>query len=330
MKETNKLPYLENGDPMPVLAAPMAGVTDKVYRRILREMGVDYCFTEMVCAKALVYRNKKTQTLLDISGEETYCGVQLFGANPMEMAEAAHYAEEHGARVIDINMGCPVPKVVNNGEGSALLKDPILAEKILRRVTEAVSVPVTVKLRRGFDNDEKGYDLALRLEQAGAAAITVHGRDRVQYYSGKADWEFIGKVKDALSVPVIGNGDIFTVADAFAMAEKTGCDGVMVARGLEGNPWLIRNTQNKKRGLPEETPAPAEIVSLALRQLRDCVDLYGEWLGIRFMRKFLGWYIRGFRDSAAARNELNRLTETAAIEEYLLRWAENAARNGEK
>lgn len=300
----------------------MAGITDKVYRRIMREMGIDYCFTEMVCAKALVYRNEKTRALLDISGEEDFCGVQLFGANPMEMAEAARYAEAHGARVIDINMGCPVPKVVNNGEGAALLKNPILAEKIVKAVKEAVAVPITVKLRRGFDGGMEGLELARRLEAAGVAAITVHGRDRAQYYSGVADWEFIAKVKAALSVPVIGNGDIFRGEDALRMVERTGCDGVMVARGMQGEPWLIRNIRACFRGEEEYTPTPRERAEMAIRQLHGTMELYGEWMGIRFMRKFFGWYIRGFREAAATRNALNGFTEAAAIEEYLLAWAE--------
>lgn len=300
----------------------MAGITDKVYRRIMREMGIDYCFTEMVCAKALVYRNEKTRTLLDISGEEDFCGVQLFGANPMEMAEAARYAEAHGARVIDINMGCPVPKVVNNGEGAALLKNPILAEKIVKAVKEAVAVPITVKLRRGFDGGMEGLELARRLEAAGVAAVTVHGRDRAQYYSGVADWEFIARVKAALSVPVIGNGDIFRGEDALRMIERTGCDGVMVARGMQGEPWLIRNIRARFRDEEEYTPTPRERAEMAIRQLHGAMELYGEWMGIRFMRKFFGWYIRGFREAAATRNALNGFTEAAAIEEYLLAWAE--------
>lgn len=325
MRETEPC-YLKNRKHPPVLAAPMAGITDKVYRRIMREMGIDYCFTEMVCAKALVYRNKKTKALLDISGEEDYCGVQIFGANPMEMAEAARYAESKGARVIDINMGCPVPKVVNNGEGAALLKNPILAEKIVKSVKEAVNVPVTVKLRRGFDGGMEGLDLAHRMECAGAAAVTIHGRDRAQYYSGVADWDFIAQVKDALSIPVIGNGDIFCAEDAVRMLRETGCDGVMIARGMQGEPWLIRNIQARFCGEEEYIPTPRERAELAIKQLRGSVELYGEWMGICFMRKFLGWYVRGFREAAVARNTLNGFIEAAAIEEYLVTWAEKAER----
>lgn len=321
MKRTSELCYF-SADDFPVIAAPMAGITDKVYRRILANMGIDYCFTEMICAKALVYRNKKTQTLLDICGEEERCGVQLFGANPGEMAEAARYAEAHGAKVIDVNMGCPVPKVVNNGEGAALLKNPRLAEEILSEMKKAVSVPITVKMRRGFDGVMEGFELAKRMEAAGASAVTVHGRDRAQYYSGEADWNFIAKVKAALTIPVIGNGDIFSAADAQAMVEATGCDGVMIARGMEGNPWLVRNIKAAQKGLPPYSPTAEEVADIAIAQLKESAALYGKWMGIRFMRKFLGWYVRGRRDAAAARNALNRMTEISEIEAFLRSWAE--------
>lgn len=305
-----------------MLAAPMAGITDKVYRRILRDLGATYCFTEMVCAKALAYQNQKTYTLMDIAGEEEFCGVQLFGADPQEMAVAAQVAAARGAKVIDVNMGCPVPKIVNNGEGSALLKNIPLAEEIVRTMVAAVTVPVTVKLRRGFDGGDEGLELAKRMEDAGAAAITVHGRDRAQYYNGEADWDFIAKVKDALAIPVIGNGDVFMPEDAKRMLKETGCDGVMVARGMLGNPWLFQNIIASLQGGTEIVPTAEDRVDLAIRQMRASVVLYGEWLGIRFMRKFFGWYIRGFRNAAEARNELNRLTEAGAIEDFLLILAE--------
>lgn len=324
MKKISKPCYLQGNASSAILGAPLAGITDKVYRRIMREQGIDYCFTEMVCAKALVYRNKKTLSLLDIEGEEDYCGIQLFGADPAEMAEAARFCEEAGAKVIDINMGCPVPKVVNNGEGSALLKNIPLAEEILRSVCSAVSVPVTVKLRRGFDGGREGLSLALRMEEAGAAAITVHGRDRVQYYSGKADWNFIAELKSKLSIPVIGNGDIFSSADACRMLAETGCDGVMIARGMLGNPWLIQNIKAELCGGELHVPSAEERANLAVRQLKESIELYGEWLGIRCMRKFLGWYIRGYRDSAAARHRLNGMTDAAEIETFLTEWGKNA------
>jgi nifR3 family TIM-barrel protein len=300
----------------------MAGITDKVFRRILREMGATFCFTEMVCAKALVYQNRKTFQLMEIAGEEEFCGVQLFGADPEEMKEAACMAVERGAKVIDINMGCPVPKVVNNGEGSALLKNIPLAEKIVSSMVKAVDVPVTVKLRRGFDGGYEGLELAKRVENAGASVVTVHGRDRMQFYNGKADWDFIAKVKEALTIPVIGNGDIFEAEDAVGMLRETGCDGVMVARGMLGNPWLIQNIEAALTGKKPITPDADDRVNLAIRQLKESVSLYGEWLGVRFMRKFLGWYVKGFKDAATARNRLNQLTQATAIEDYLRNLAE--------
>lgn len=302
----------------------MAGITDKVYRRILESMDVSFCYTEMVCAKALMFRNQKTEGILDISGEEDICGVQLFGADPEEMAGAARIAAARGAKTVDINMGCPVPKVVNNGEGSALLKNIPLAVEIVKAMKAAVDVPLTVKLRRGFDGGREGLELAQRLEEAGVAAITVHGRDRAQYYSGKADWDFIAEVKAKLSIPVIGNGDIFTPQDAAAMVRHTGCDGVMVARGMLGNPWLIKNIRAEFAGLPYYEPTPREKAETAINQLKESMELYGEWLGIRFMRKFFGWYVRGYRGAAATRNLLNGLTEADAITEALLKWSETA------
>lgn len=307
-----------------VLTAPLAGITDKVYRGILREMGAGFCFTEMVCAKALIYQNKKTHAIMDISGEESFCGIQLFGSDPEEMAEAARMAVQEGAPLIDINMGCPVPKVVNNQEGAGLLRDIPRALRITEAVAKAVDVPVTVKLRKGFAGEGAGLKLALSLPQAGAAALTLHGRDRVDYYSGQADWDCIKWLKEEVKVPVLGNGDIFTADDAVSMLNYTHCDGVMVARGMLGNPWLIRDIAAVLGGSPLPQPiTAAERLAMAVRHLEGACDLYGDWLGIRNMRKFLGWYLKGFPKAAKDRAKINTLTDKNEIKEFLLKIGED-------
>lgn len=301
----------------PVVTAPLAGITDKVFRGILAEMGAGLTFTEMVCAKALIYQNKKTHAIMDITGEDN-CGIQIFGADPQEMATAAKMAAANGAPVIDLNMGCPVPKVVNNREGSALLRDIPLALRITEAVAQAVDVPVTVKLRKGFAGEGAGLALAKLLPEAGAQAITVHGRDRTAYYSGKADWNAIKEIKENVKIPVIGNGDIFTPQDAVSMLEFTGCDGVMLARGILGNPWLVRDAVALLQGQAvPPSPTPAERAALAIRHLEESCELYGQWQGIRYMRKFLGWYIKGFRDAAKRRRQINTLTDKEEIKALL-------------
>ena len=312
-----KLPYFKATE-SPVLAAPMAGITEKIYRGILREAGADYCFTEMVCAKALLYENEKTFGILDIEGQEDFCGIQLFGADPLEMAKAAELACKAGAEVIDVNMGCPVPKIVNNHEGSALLKDIPLAVKIIKAMLSAVDVPVTVKLRKGFDGGNEGIELAKAVEQAGVSCITVHGRDRVDYYGGKSDTESIAAVKKAVKIPVIANGDIFTPQDAARVLRETGADGIMVARGIEGNPWLITDIKRSRAGETLTEPTLEDKIRLNISQLEAYCQRYGEYTGIRLMRKFNGWYVRGFRGSAALRDKLNHLEKQDDIKCCLL------------
>lgn len=310
----------------PVITAPLAGITDKVFRNILYSMGAGLCYTEMVCAKALLYQNKKTHAIMDIKGEEDVCGIQLFGSDPEEMAKAARIAAESGAQVIDINMGCPVPKVVNNKEGAALLLDTPWALRIAETVVKAVDIPVTVKLRKGFDGEMAGVKLAATLPQVGIKAITVHGRDRTAYYSGKADWDAIKEVKETVSIPVIGNGDIFTHDDAVAMLNHTNCDGIMLARGILGNPWLVRDTVAALKG--ETVPAPPnseQRISMAIGHLEESCRFYGEWMGIRYMRKFLGWYLKGFRDAAKIRGKINTLTN----KEDIINLLEDVAKNNE-
>ncbi|MEL7565199.1 MAG: tRNA dihydrouridine synthase DusB [Dehalobacterium sp.] len=304
----------------PVITAPMAGITDKAFREILKSMGAGMVSAEMVSDKALTYANRNTLELLDIEGEEYPICVQIFGSEPDVMAEAARIVENRGAHLIDINMGCPAPKIVRNGEGSALMKNPVLAGKIVASVVNSVKVPVTVKMRKGWDeNFVNAVEIAQIAEQNGAAAITIHGRTRDQFYTGKADWGIIGAVKRAAQIPVIGNGDIWTENDARRMLESTGCDGVMIARGMLGNPWLIKRSVNTILGREEVAfPDFQDKIMMAREHLRRVVELKGEIKGVRQMRKHLAWYIRGIRDAAYVRTEINKLTQREELDRLLL------------
>lgn len=306
---------------MPLLMAPMAGVTDRPYRELAREQGCDFTYTEMVSAKAMSYGNFKTQRLMDISGEQSV-GIQLFGAEPQVMAAGAKTAQELGAKVIDINMGCPVPKVVGNGEGAALMRNPPLAEAIVKQVVAAVSVPVTVKIRAGWDNRViNAPELAKRLAAAGAAAITVHGRTRAQMYSGKADWAVIEKTAAALEIPVIGNGDVWRAEDILAMADQTGCAGIMLARGVLGNPWLFAEGKAAFQGRPYLEPPLAVRLETALKHFRAELDYRGETKGLLFMRKHLAWYLKGLPQSAVLKNKIyasaSRYEVEGTLQDYL-------------
>lgn len=288
---------------------PMAGVTDLPFRLLCKEMGCNMLYTEMVSAKAILYKNKNTKELLNIDKNEHPVGVQLFGSDPDIMAQIAAQVEEGECDFIDINMGCPVPKIVNNGEGSALLKQPKLVEEILTKMVKVVNKPVTVKIRKGFENGTVyAVEIAKIAESCGVSAIAVHGRTREQYYSGKADWDVIKDVKKAVKIPVIGNGDIFSAEDAKAMKEYTGCDGLMVARGARGNPWIFREIKEYlENGNVIDKPTINDIREMIIRHAKMLVDYKGEYTGIREMRKHIAWYTAGLPHSAELRRMCNQI-----------------------
>ena len=302
-----------------VILAPMAGVTDLPFRVLCREQGAGCVVTEMVSAKAVLYNNKNPRELLQIDPAERPAAVQLFGSEPDIMAEIAARLEEGPYDYIDVNMGCPVPKIVNNGEGSALMKNPERAKEVLTAMVKAVKKPVTVKFRKGFnDLSVNAVEFAKMAESCGVAAVAVHGRTREQYYSGKADWDIIRQVKEAVRIPVIGNGDIFTPEDAGRMLKETGCDGIMVARGAKGNPWLFGRI-NHYLDTGEVLPGPsmAEIKAMILRHGRMLVQFKGEGVAMREMRGHMAWYTKGMPHSATLRNEINQVETLEGFVELL-------------
>ena len=298
---------LENG----LVLAPMAGVTDLSYRKLCKEQGCGLVVTEMVSAKAILYKNRNTQELLRIRDEERPAAVQLFGSDAGIMGEIAEVVSEGNCDLIDVNMGCPVPKIVNNGEGSALLKEPKKVEAILTAMVKRSKKPVTVKIRKGFnDASVNAVEIAKIAEGCGVAAVAVHGRTREQFYSGKADWEIIRQVKEAVKIPVIGNGDVTGAKEAKAMLDLTGCDGVMIGRGAKGNPWIFSQILHYlETGEVLPGPSVLEIKEMILRHGRLLSEDKGEFTAMREMRKHMAWYTAGLPHSAALRNEIN-LVET--------------------
>ncbi len=307
----------------PYILAPMAGVTDLPFRLLCKEQGAGLLCMEMISAKALQYKNKNknknTKALLAIHPEEYPVSLQLFGSDPDIVSEMAKGIEELPFQILDINMGCPVPKVVKNGEGSALMKNPKLVYQIVSKTVKAIRKPVTVKIRKGFDDMHvNAAEIAKIVEEAGGAAVAVHGRTREQYYSGKADWEVIRQVKEAVSIPVIGNGDVVSGETALAMMKQTGCDGVMIGRAAQGNPWIFRElAEYGKTGVHPEMPAKEMRKNAMLRHARLQIEFKGEYLGIREMRKHVAWYTKGMEGSAKLREAINRVESYDELEELL-------------
>lgn len=299
-----------------VALAPMAGVTDLPFRLLCKENGCGYLYTEMVSAKAILYNNKNTEALLNVTEGENPIAVQLFGSDPQIMADMAKRLEERPFDVIDVNMGCPVPKVVNNGEGSALMKDPMLVGRIVEAMANAINKPVTVKIRAGFNSQSiNAPEIARIVQESGGAAVAVHGRTREQYYSGKADWDVIARVKANVSIPVIGNGDILTGQDAVDMMKQTGCDGVMIGRGARGNPWIFNQINEYLSSGKEMVPPDiTEIRDMILRHARMLVEVKGEYTGMREMRKHFAWYTAGMKHASGLRNEVNHVEHMEQLE----------------
>ncbi len=304
-----------------IILGPMAGVSDLPFRILCREMGAGLVCMEMVSAKAITYKNKNTGMLMEIHENEHPVSLQLFGSEPEIMQQAVEMIKERPYDILDVNMGCPVPKVVGNGEGSALMKNPELIEKIVAALVEVSDRPVTVKIRKGFNEASvNAAECALAAQQGGAAAVAVHGRTREQFYSGKADWSIIRDVKEALKIPVIGNGDVVDGESAKRMFEETGCDGVMVARAAQGNPFLFREIKSFfEEGKACDRPSPQEIYDTVIRHADLQLKYKGEYIGIREMRKHVSWYTYGMPGSAKFRNEINQMTDMESLKKACAR-----------
>lgn len=309
-----------------VFLAPMAGVTDISFRGLCKKQGCGLVYTEMVSAKALYYGSENTKQLLRISEEEMPVAAQIFGNDPKIMANIVkeHLNKRDDICIIDINMGCPAPKIVKNGEGSALMKNPELAGQIVREIKEVSSKPVTVKFRKGFDEDNiNAVQFALALEEAGADAIAIHGRTRKQMYEGKADWNIIKDVKDNVKIPVIGNGDVFTPEDALKMKNLTNCDGIMIARGSMGNPWLFKQIQRILQGEKLKEITPEEKIDMCIRHYELAIKYDGDYKAIREMRKHASWYIKGLPRCTEVRNVMNTLENSGDVMKLLISYKES-------
>lgn len=300
-----------------LILAPMAGVTDLPFRLLCKEQGAALCCMEMVSAKGIYYNNRNTENLLTVDERERPVSLQLFGSDPEIMAAMAARIEHRNFDILDINMGCPVPKVVNNGDGSALMKNPVLAGKIIEGMVKAIDKPVTVKIRKGFDDEHiNAVEMAHVAQESGAAAIAVHGRTREQYYSGKADWSIIADVKQAVSIPVIGNGDILDAKDVIAMKEQTDCDGFMIGRGAQGNPWIFHQILHYfETGELIGKPPMEEMIKTMLRHAKLQIEFKGDYLGIREMRKHAAWYTAGYKGASKLRGRINDVESYDELEQ---------------
>jgi tRNA-dihydrouridine synthase B len=302
-----------------VFLAPMAGITDMAYRAICKQFGCGLTYTEMVSAKGLYYKSENTKELMALAPEEQPAAIQIFGSEPDILASIAAEVQAAGADIIDINMGCPTPKIVRNGDGCALMQKPELVAEIVKKVTAAVSVPVTIKIRKGWDeNSINAVEIALAAEENGAKAVTVHGRTREQFYTGKADWEIIKKVKQALKIPVIGNGDVVSPETAKEMLEMTGCDAIMIGRGAEGNPWIFKSViEYLSSGILLPDPSHTEKIEMALYHLKQITLLKGEDVGIKEMRKHIAWYLKGLPGSSVIKAEVFKLDQVEDVKKML-------------
>lgn len=303
----------------PFVLGPMAGVTDLPFRLLCKEQGAGLLVMEMVSAKGILYKNKNTEALLAVHETEHPVALQLFGSDPHIMSEAAKRIEERPFDILDVNMGCPVPKIVGNGEGSALMKQPKQVYAIVSALVAAIKKPVTVKIRKGFDDEHiNAVEIARIIEEAGAAAVAVHGRTREQYYSGRADWDIIRAVKEAVRIPVIGNGDVTDGPGAVRMMEQTGCDGVMIARGAQGNPWIFSRLRHyMETGRMPDAPSDTERKQMMLRHARLLLEYKGDYTGIREMRKHIAWYTKGMPGSARLRSRIGEVSSIEELEKLL-------------
>jgi len=313
----------------PLVLAPMAGITDFPFRQICREMGAGLVFSEMVSVEALIREHRRTHGMLKTDAAERPVVFQLFGSKPASMAEAAHIVSQGEVDFIDINMGCPVPKILKSGAGSALLRDIGLAKEIMSAVVGASKVPVTVKIRLGWDaRNIVAVDLALAAEALGLAAVTVHGRTKAQGFSGTADWDMIRTVKESVTIPVIGNGDVRCARDARKMLDETGCDGVMIGRAIQGNPWIFREAKHYlETGIVPPLPSPADREAVMVRHLDEVVRLLGETIGVREMRKHLCWYTKGLPGGGELRERVNHLVRAEAVKRELAEYFANLPQN---